>query len=98
MKTPWVISDSISSWSWDGFESKPIVVEVYSPGSEVELFVNGVSLGRKPAGESVGFITEFETNYQPGEIVAVAYSESVDNNHNINVCLQLETQLNIVCI
>lgn len=75
MKTPWVISDSLSSWSWNGFENKPIVVEVYSPGSEVELFVNGVSLGRKPAGENAGFITEFEASYQPGEIVAVAYDD-----------------------
>ena len=78
MKTPWVISDSISSWSWNGFENKPVVVEVYSPGSEVELFVNGVSLGRKPAGENAGFITEFETSYQPGEIVAVAYDNGME--------------------
>ena len=73
IKTPWVISDSHSNWSWNGFEGKPIVVELYSPGTEVELFQDGVSLGRKPAGEAVGFITTFETVYRPGTLSAVAY-------------------------
>ena len=73
IKTPWVISDSHSSWTWNGFEGKPIVVELYSPGTEVELFQDGVSLGRKGAGEAAGFITHFETTYRPGTLLAVAY-------------------------
>lgn len=73
MKTPWVISDSHSGWNWDGFEEKPVVVEIYSPGTEVELFQNGVSLGRKGAGEAAGFITTFETVYRPGTLLAVSY-------------------------
>lgn len=73
LKTPWVISDSLSSWSWKGFEGKPIVVEVYSPGDEVELFLDNVSLGRKPAGEQAGYITLFETVYLPGCLTAVSY-------------------------
>lgn len=73
IKTPWVISDSHSSWTWSGFEGKPIVVELYSPGTEVELFQDGVSLGRKSAGEAAGFITHFETTYRPGTLLAVAY-------------------------
>lgn len=73
IKTPWVISDSHSSWTWNGFEGKPIVVELYSPGTEVELFQDGVSLGRKSAGEAAGFITHFETTYRPGTLLAVAY-------------------------
>lgn len=51
MKTPWVMSDAISSWTWDGYEGKPVKVEVYSSGQEVELFSNGVSLGRKTSGK-----------------------------------------------
>ncbi len=74
IKTPWVLSDSISSWSWKGCEQKPCVVEVYAPGEEVELFVNGVSVGKKPCGEQADFRTLFETTYEPGEIRAVSYS------------------------
>lgn len=73
IKTTWIISDNHSNWTWSGFEGKPVIVEVYSPGTEVELFCNGISLGRKPAGNSVGCITLFETKYQPGTLLAVAY-------------------------
>lgn len=73
IKTPWVISDSLSSWNWKGCEGKPVIVEVYAAADEAELFVNGKSMGRKPAGEKAGFITEFETVYEPGEVKAVAY-------------------------
>ena len=34
--TPWAWSDSISSWTWEGFEGKPIHVEVYAAADEVE--------------------------------------------------------------
>lgn len=73
IKTPWVISDSCSSWTWHGHEEAPVVVEVYSPGSEVELFQDGISLGRRPAGQAAGFTALFETVYRPGTLVAVAY-------------------------
>ncbi len=77
-KTVWVISDNHSSWTFPGCEGKPVVVEVYAPGDEVELFANGVSLGRKPAGEAVGFRTLFETVYEPGTLRAVAYENGAE--------------------
>lgn len=73
IKTPWVISDSRSSWSWPGFEGKPIVVELYSPGTEVELFVNGESVGKRPCGPEHGFTAYFELSYTPGTLEAVAW-------------------------
>lgn len=73
IKTPWVLSDSVSSWSYPGMEGKPVIAEIYSPGDQVELFVNGRSLGRKAAGKKEGFITLFETVYEPGNLEAVAY-------------------------
>ena len=72
IKTPWVISDSRSSWSWPGFEGKPVIVEVYSPGSSVELFLNGTSLGRRPCGPEHNFTAYFEPSYRPGTLLAVA--------------------------
>ena len=78
IKTPWVISDSQSSWTWKGFEGKPIVVEVYAAGTEVELLLNGVSLGRKPCGEASGYIALFETTYRAGTLTAVAYDGGVE--------------------
>lgn len=72
IKTPWVISDSRSSWTWPGFEGRPAVVEVYSPGTEVELLLNGRLLGRQPCGQDHNFTAYFELPYEPGTLVAVA--------------------------
>ena len=73
MKTPWILSDSVSSWTYPDMEGKPVVVEVYAAGDEVELLLNGQSLGRKPAGKEAGYLVHFETAYQPGTLEAVSY-------------------------
>ncbi len=72
-QSPWAWSDIVSSWTWPGSEGTRTQVEVYSDGDEVELFLNGASLGRKSVGQSRAFRAEFEIDYQPGELVAVAY-------------------------
>lgn len=76
--SPWSWSDSVSSWSWDGAEGKPVQVEVYGVGDEAELIVNGVSLGKKNVpqvseGDVNAYSTVFDTVYQPGRIEAVLY-------------------------
>ena len=45
-------------------EKKPVIVEVYAPGDQVELFLNGTSLGKKASGSKAGFRTLFETVYE----------------------------------
>ncbi len=79
IKTPWVISDAATSWNWDGMEGKPAIVEVYAQGDEVELLLNGTSLGKKAAGKEAGFRTLFETTYEPGILTAISY----ENGHEI---------------
>lgn len=69
--TPWVISDSIASWTYPDMEGKPIVVEIYSAGDSVELIKNGVSLGRQPV---EGFIARFDTTFESGSLEAVSYA------------------------
>ncbi|WP_406437672.1 DUF4982 domain-containing protein [Streptomyces sp. NBC_01613] len=73
--TPWAWSDTVASWTWPGFEDEPITIEVYSDTEEVELLLNGRSLGRRPVGEDHRFRTEFETTYAPGELLAIAYRD-----------------------
>lgn len=48
-----------------------MTVEVLTPAEEVELFVNGKSVGRQKTGEEHQAIAVFETVYEPGEILAV---------------------------
>lgn len=74
-KTPWMYKDNIASWTWPGYEGKPAVVDVYADAGEVELFLNGRSLGRKPAGEEHAFTATYELPYEPGELSAVSYRD-----------------------
>ena len=70
--TPWSWSDVVSSWSWEGHDQAPVTVEVYADADEVELLVNGKSVGTQPAGKATRYRAAFETVFEPGRIEAVA--------------------------
>lgn len=72
--TPWSWDDSVSSWTWDAAPGAPVTVDVYAPAEEVELLLDGVSLGVAAVGAEKAFRARFETEYRPGELVAVARS------------------------
>lgn len=69
----WGWADVQASWTWPEFTGKPVAIDVYCHTSEVELLLNGVSLGRKPCGLKHRYLASFEARYQAGELVAVAY-------------------------
>ena len=46
MQSPWAWSDSVSSWTWPGFEGAPVTVEVYADADEVALLLDGVEVAR----------------------------------------------------
>jgi beta-galactosidase len=76
---PWSWTDSLGSWSWPGHEGAPVCIDVYSASDEVELLLNGRSLGRRATGVSNDFRTVFDAVYEPGELVAVAYTAGVES-------------------
>ena len=60
-------------WNWEGMENKAIPVMAYSNAQEVELFLNGKSLGKKarfsdswemPVGTKVSETRKFPTRYR----------------------------------
>ncbi|GAA4353259.1 glycoside hydrolase family 2 TIM barrel-domain containing protein [Microbacterium rhizosphaerae] len=71
-KTPWRSTDAIPSWSWRGISGKA-EIEVYSDDDQVELLLNGRSLGRKRAGRRAGFVARFSVSYEPGTLEAVGF-------------------------
>jgi beta-galactosidase len=77
--TGWSFTDAVASWSWPGFEDRPVTVEVYADADEVELLVNGTSVGREPAGADHKYRAVFETTYSPGELTAVAYRDGAES-------------------
>ncbi len=70
---PWCYTDCTFNYFYPGDEGKPIMIQVYAGGDSVELFRNGTSLGIQPCGKETAFETQFNTTYEPGELVAVAY-------------------------
>jgi beta-galactosidase len=58
-------------WNWAGKEGKPINVWAYSNCDEVELFLNGKSLGRKPMPKLSH--SQWDVNYEPGTLLAKGY-------------------------
>lgn len=61
-------------------EGKEAEVQVYSDADEVELLLNGRSLGRKPAGEGAGYTAVFQVAYEPGELTAIARHEGRESS------------------
>lgn len=75
----WKYKDSLDSWTFDGWEGKPANIHVLSASEEVELFLNGKSLGRKSAGDAAGFDVLYEAVYEPGELLVVGYTGGIED-------------------
>ncbi|HTM82932.1 DUF4982 domain-containing protein [Asticcacaulis sp.] len=67
----WSLDDVHPSWTWPGQEGKRVDVVVYSEFPEVELFLNGKSLGRKAVGPE--YKATYSLTYAPGALTAVGY-------------------------
>ncbi|MBV9929263.1 MAG: DUF4982 domain-containing protein [Acidobacteria bacterium] len=72
----WHWHDVLADWNWKGYEGRPLDVDVYSSCAEVELFLNGKSLGRKPTNRSTQFTATWQVPYQPGTLKAVGYGQT----------------------
>jgi beta-galactosidase len=70
----WSWSEVYPEWSFEGYEGKPIKVEVYSAAEEVALYLNGKSLGKKTAGKAQRYKAQFDLCYEPGTLRAVSLS------------------------
>lgn len=60
-------------WTWPGREGQVTPVHVFTSGDEAELFVNGISQGRKRKGALQYRLRWDEVVYQPGELRVQAY-------------------------
>jgi beta-galactosidase len=63
----WEWYDVIDSWNWS--DNKPLKVVAYTSYEEVELLLNGRSLGKKKATRNT---VEWEVPYEAGTLTAVA--------------------------
>ncbi|MDO3627618.1 beta-galactosidase GalA [Mucilaginibacter sp. BT774] len=60
-------------WNWPGKEGKDIDVWAFSNCKEVELFLNGLSLGKKVTPQNSH--VQWTVKYQPGTLLAKGYTD-----------------------
>ncbi|KMT66685.1 glycoside hydrolase family 2 TIM barrel-domain containing protein [Catenovulum maritimum] len=72
----WVQPDLHPSWTWPGQENKALNVLVYSAYPEVELFLNGQSLGKKATSKATEYKTSYSVPYQAGLLEAIGYDSA----------------------
>jgi len=71
----WAWSDTESSWTWAVDPGSPVHVEVYSDAEEIELILNGTSLGRATVNDTLAFRADFDVSYEPGTLEAIAFRD-----------------------
>jgi beta-galactosidase len=70
----WHWNDAVDDWTWKGSEGRLLDVNIYSSCSQVELFLNGKSLGKKITDRSTKYIAVWKVPYETGILKAVGYS------------------------
>ena len=71
--------ESDHSWTWPVDTGAPIKVDVFASSPEVELILNGKSLGRKPAHTKASF----ELTYEKGTLEAISWDKDVEISRDI---------------
>jgi beta-galactosidase len=74
----WAFGDYRRSWNWKGFEGKNLKLVVFCNRGEVELRLNGKSLGRKKLGPKDKCRMEWSVPYEPGVLEAIAYDKGAE--------------------
>lgn len=71
----WKYFDALHSWTYPGQEGRPTRVYVLADCDEVELILDGSSLGRKKIGEVLPYTAAYDVDYRPGGLKAVGYRD-----------------------
>ncbi|MCQ2519073.1 MAG: DUF4982 domain-containing protein [Lachnospiraceae bacterium] len=81
----WGFPYVVKNWNYEGFENKPVEIVVYSNAEEVEVFVNNKSIGKKKVCTERPWpnTATFETVYEPGEVVAVSYTDGKEVSRDV---------------
>jgi beta-galactosidase len=75
----WHWSDAVADWNWTE-KGRPMEVNVYSSCDEVELLLNGQSLGKKLTDKANRNLATWQVPYQPGSLQAIGFSHGQQVN------------------
>lgn len=81
-ETLWSVWPTWESWTWPGFEGKPLEVEVYSKYQKVRLYLNDKLIGEKSTTEKEQFRATFPVPYTKGQLKAVGLNADGSEGEN----------------
>lgn len=64
----WKMTNAQASWSYENYEGKKTIVEVYSKAPYIAIYLNDKMIARKKNKD--GCLTKFKIKYYPGKLVA----------------------------
>lgn len=70
------------NYTFPGCEGQDVEVNIYADADEVELLLNGRSLGRKPCTEAQEYLAVFRFAYEPGTLEAVSYKNGTETGRD----------------
>lgn len=73
----WHWHDVHANWNWPGLEGKEMEISVFCMYPEVELFLNGQSLGKMETNRANEWKATYRAPYAAGELKAVGYEEGI---------------------
>lgn len=87
------------NWNYEGYENHPIELTAFSNADEVEVLVNGKSLGKKPVSKEYPWpnTASFETVYAPGEVVAISYKSGKEVSRDTLKTTKKAAKLSMTC-
>lgn len=91
----WNWYDVVASWNWNGYEDSTLEINIYSSCAEVELFLNGKSLGKKATNRSTKFMAIYNIPYTAGELKAVGYNNGKIVNTSVLKTANKPTQIKL---
>ena len=99
MMTFWGFPQFNKNWTYPGYEGKPVKIAVFSRAEEVEVLINGRSIGKKKVSYEAPMpnLAEFEATYEPGKIEAVSYTGGQEVSRDLLCTAGQPAQIKLSC-
>lgn len=93
----WGFPAVLKNWNYAGYEDKKVELVVYSCAEEVEVLVNGESIGRKKIcmDKPMPYSVRFETEYKPGKVEAVSFRDDKEISRDVLVTAEAPAEIRL---
>ena len=93
----WGFPAVLKNWNYAGYEDKKVELVVYSCAEEVEVLVNGESIGRKKIcmDKPMPYSVRFETEYKPGKVEAVSFRDDKEISRDVLVTTEAPAEIRL---